>query len=112
MFAPISWLDKKITWTGFAINWSWFIWQVIGSLFVAFFLAYWSGLFTSCALCHVGHERRKPQARPGLGRALLRGIGCNWLVCLAVWLAIRSDDMIGKILSSSVPDHGLRYDRL
>ncbi len=35
--------------------------------------------------------------------ALLRGIGCNWLVCLAVWLAISSDDIIGKILGIWFP---------
>jgi len=29
--------------------------------------------------------------------AFYRGIGCNWLVCLAVWLAAASDDIIGKI---------------
>jgi formate/nitrite transporter len=26
-----------------------------------------------------------------------RGLGCNWLVCLGVWLAIASDDITGKI---------------
>jgi len=30
--------------------------------------------------------------------ALLRGLGCAWLVCLAVWLAISADDISGKIL--------------
>ena len=29
--------------------------------------------------------------------AFYRGIGCNWLVCLAVWLAAAADDIIGKI---------------
>jgi formate/nitrite transporter len=35
--------------------------------------------------------------------ALLRGIGCNWLVCLAVWLAISSKDTIGKIFACFFP---------
>ncbi len=48
MFAPISWLDKKITLKGFAINWTLvYIGNLIGALFVVYFLAYWSGLFTS-----------------------------------------------------------------
>jgi len=35
--------------------------------------------------------------------ALFRGIGCNWLVCLAVWLAIASKDLIGKIFGIYFP---------
>lgn len=35
--------------------------------------------------------------------ALARGIGCNWLVCLAVWLATSSHDTIGKIFSCFFP---------
>jgi formate/nitrite transporter len=35
--------------------------------------------------------------------ALCRGIGCNWLVCLAVWLAVSSKDTIGKIFACFFP---------
>ena len=35
--------------------------------------------------------------------ALCRGILCNWLVCLAVWLAASSQDTIGKIFSIFFP---------
>jgi formate transporter len=35
--------------------------------------------------------------------ALLRGILCNWLVCLAVWLAAASKDTIGKIFGIFFP---------
>ncbi len=34
---------------------------------------------------------------------LLKGIGCNWLVCLAVWLAVSSEDLTGKILGIWFP---------
>ena len=37
------------------------------------------------------------------GTAFLRGIGCNWLVCLAIWLAISSEDVIGKIFACWFP---------
>ena len=39
----------------------------------------------------------------GFVEALFRGIGCNWLVCLAVWLAVSSKDNIGKIFSCFFP---------
>jgi len=35
--------------------------------------------------------------------AFTRGIGCNWLVCLAVWIAVASKDIIGKILGIYFP---------
>jgi len=35
--------------------------------------------------------------------ALFRGIGCNWLVCLAVWMALASRDVVGKIFAIFFP---------
>jgi formate transporter len=35
--------------------------------------------------------------------ALLRGILCNWLVCMAVWLALASKDVVGKIFAIFFP---------
>lgn len=37
------------------------------------------------------------------GEAFTRGIGCNWLVCLAVWMAVSSQDIIGKIFGIFFP---------
>ena len=33
----------------------------------------------------------------------LRAVGCNWLVCLAVWMALGADDIGGKILAIFFP---------
>lgn len=35
--------------------------------------------------------------------ALTRGILCNWLVCLAVWMALASRDVVGKIFAIFFP---------
>ena len=32
------------------------------------------------------------------GEAFFRGIGCNWLVCLAVWMAFSAKEIAGKVL--------------
>ena len=32
------------------------------------------------------------------GEAFFRGVGCNWLVCLAVWMAFSAKDIAGKVL--------------
>jgi formate/nitrite transporter len=29
--------------------------------------------------------------------AFWRGVGCNWMVCLAVWLAVSANDVAGKV---------------
>ncbi len=35
--------------------------------------------------------------------ALVRGIGCNWIVCLAVWMAMAARQTIGKIFAIFFP---------
>ncbi len=35
--------------------------------------------------------------------ALFRGIGCNWLVCLAVWMALSAREVAGKVLAIFFP---------
>ncbi len=39
----------------------------------------------------------------GFTEAIFRGILCNWLVCLAVWLAASSKDTVGKIFAIFFP---------
>jgi formate/nitrite transporter len=39
----------------------------------------------------------------GFGEALFRGIGCNWLVCLAVWMALAARQTVGKIFAIFFP---------
>jgi formate transporter len=42
----------------------------------------------------------------GFGEALVRGIGCNWLVCLAVWMALAARQTVGKIFAIFFPIMG------
>jgi formate/nitrite transporter len=104
MFAPIAWLDKKITLKGFAINWTLvYIGNLIGSLFVAYCLAYWSGLFSALPFAPWAMSVANGKMALTWDDAFLRGIGCNWLVCLAVWLAIAADDVVSKMLACWFP---------
>ncbi|OPY26695.1 MAG: formate transporter [Methanocella sp. PtaU1.Bin125] len=104
MFAPIAWLDKKITIKGFVINWTLvYIGNLIGSLFVAYCLAYWSGLFSAAPFAPWAMSVANGKMALTMDDAFLRGIGCNWLVCLAVWLAIAADDVVSKMLACWFP---------
>lgn len=42
----------------------------------------------------------------GFNEALFRGIGCNWLVCLAVWMALAARQTISKIFAIFFPIMG------
>ena len=104
LFAPISVLNREATLKGLVANWTLvLIGNFIGSIFVAYFLAYACGFFD--VMPWTGWAATVANTKCGLDftTAFLRGIGCNWLVCLAVWLAISADDVVGKILGIWFP---------
>jgi len=75
-----------------------------GSLLVAY-LMYASGLW-SYNNNQVGAAVLKvAAAKTGLtfGMALARGILCNWLVCVAVWMAFAGKDVVSKIFGIFFP---------
>ncbi len=74
-----------------------------GGLFVAYALAYLTGL---CAgEPYLSAVRALAADKTGLtfAEAFWRGVGCNWLVCLAVWMAGAAEDVSGKILAVWFP---------
>ena len=97
-------LDGKASVGGLCKNWvlSW-VFNFVGALFVAYVLAYMSGIATDPVIA--AGATKVAAAKVGLSWdvALIRGIGCNWLVCLAVYLALASDDIIGKIFGIWFP---------
>ena len=105
MFMTLGLLDGTASVGGLAKNWvlSW-VFNFVGALFVAFVLAYMGGLFPADS-AFAAKATAVATAKVGLpfDKALIRGIGCNWLVCLAVWLANASDDVIGKIFGIWFP---------
>lgn len=76
----------------------------IGSILVAL-LFYFSGLWKTgdgvlgVAAIKVAYHK----VTLSFSEALWRGIGCNWLVCLAVWMALASRQTIGKIFAIFFP---------
>ncbi len=99
-----SCLAGTARWRALLRNWTVvYIGNFVGSVIVALFLAYWSGLVKGGDLGKAVAAMAEAKAQLPWGVALLRGIGCNWLVCLAVWLAISSDDIAGKVLAIWFP---------
>jgi len=78
--------------------------NLIGSIVMAL-IFYVSGLWKTgngtLGLAAVGIAFNKVNL--GFVEALARGIGCNWLVCLAVWMALAARQTIGKIFAIYFP---------
>jgi formate/nitrite transporter len=87
--------------------------NVLGALFVAYFLAIKTGVIGSVSSpagtpAALTYERLAGIAdAKGLHESawqiFLRGVGCNWLVCLGVWVSLASEAVSGKILGIFFP---------
>ncbi|MBW1738789.1 MAG: formate/nitrite transporter family protein, partial [Deltaproteobacteria bacterium] len=98
-------MAKKITFRTMSARWAvvWFA-NLIGSLILALIL-YFSGLWKA------GHGALGASAvaiaymkvNLSFVEALVRAIGCNWLVCLAVWMALAARQTVGKIFAIYFP---------
>jgi formate/nitrite transporter len=84
-----------------------FLANFIGSVLLAL-LFYFSGLWKTGngELGAAALTIALNKVRLGFGEALVRGIGCNWLVCLAVWMALASRQTISKIFAIFFPIMG------
>lgn len=98
-------LDGKIKLREMFKNWFFvYIGNFIGSILIAYMMVN-SGLFNSGANVLGGITIKIASYKVGLPfmSAFYLGIMCNWLVCLAVWMAYGAKDMSGKIFAIFFP---------
>ncbi|MFT8348539.1 formate/nitrite transporter family protein [Clostridium saccharoperbutylacetonicum] len=98
-------LDKKVSIKAMLINWFFvYVGNFIGSIFIAYMMNQ-SGLFSSGDSMLGAVTIKIAAYKVGLTftQGLFLGIMCNWLVCLAVWMAYGAKDMIGKIFAIFFP---------
>lgn len=95
-------LEKKISLTQMMKNWGIvYVGNFVGSLFFVL-LIFFSGIYKG-AIATYAVEISANKVNLDFSEAFLLGIGCNWLVALAIWLALASDKMIGKIVGIYLP---------
>jgi formate/nitrite transporter len=111
---PLAQLEGRATWGAVIANWSWvFVANLLGS--IAF------GALIAIALTNMGKievagvaakivaiAESKTIANEALGTAgmvsvFVKGILCNWLVCLGVVMAMTSTSTVGKIAATWLP---------
>ncbi|MDR1052133.1 MAG: formate/nitrite transporter family protein [Deltaproteobacteria bacterium] len=72
-----------------------YVGNLVGSIFVAW-LASYSGLMSDAATAGYAVSVANAKTGLGFGVAFVRGIFCNWLVCLAIYLALTASDGVSK----------------
>ncbi|KEF36154.1 formate/nitrite transporter [Schinkia azotoformans MEV2011] len=97
-------LSGKITTWHIAKNWSVItISNFIGSVFVAYLFGHHLGLTETEPFITKTIAVAESKLNESFQMALISGIGANWLVCLAVWLAYAAKDTAGKIIGIWFP---------
>ena len=97
----IGTLDKRIRVSQMLRNWCIvYVGNLVGSLLIVLAIAY-SGLWDAGEglLGAVTVKTAIGKCSLSFGRAVVLGIFCNFLVCLAVWMAAGSQETIGKIFA-------------
>src|SRR4029453_12666521 len=112
MLVPLSAMRGRITTGDVAKNLTLvLLGNLLGALFVAYFLAVQTGVIghsggsgnaglTYDRLAAIAQAKATGESH---WQVFLRGVGCNWLVCLAVWMSLATTSVSGKILAIFFP---------
>ncbi|KAI0780162.1 Formate/nitrite transporter [Fomes fomentarius] len=105
MIYPMACLKGAVPWWGLPYNWIIVTFgNLCGSLFFAAVLVKYTGIISTApynayAVSFALHKA----ADPAWHQIFLRGIGCNWLVCVAVWQAAGARETLSKIVAIWIP---------
>ena len=98
-------LDGRVRWAQMLGNWGLvYAGNLVGSLLIAHMMVH-SGLYASGEHALGGLTIRVAAYKTHLPflSAFYLGVLCNWLVCLAVWMAYGARDLAGKALAVFFP---------
>lgn len=98
-------LEKKVSLVKLLRSWSFvYFGNFIGSLIIALLIFYGGmGSMAGNGLGAVGLQTAFAKLNLSFMEAFCRGILCNWLVCLAVFMAMTSKRVIGKLFAMFFP---------
>ena len=111
---PLARLEGRATWNAIIANWWWvFLANLLGSIVFGGLLAITltnmgTAAPTGLAARIIAVAEAKTVANEALGFAgmvsvFVKGILCNWLVCLGVVMAMTSTSTVGKIVATWLP---------
>ncbi len=97
-------LGRRYSWKAVARNWTLvYLGNFAGALLFAYFLVHLTGVAASEPWNEAIRGIALAKVSMPWHVVLLKGIGANWLVCLAVWLGMSSRGTAGKILGLWFP---------
>lgn len=104
LLPTVACLDNRGNWSSLARNWiGSYMGNFIGGVFVAYVLGVGTGLLLKDPWMSYITQIARAKCELSFIQAFLRGVGCNWLVCLAIWLASATDNLVGKIFAIQFP---------
>lgn len=104
MSLPLALYARRITLGDVAKNWFFItISNFAGALFIAYFFGHVVGLTETGHFLDKTVAIAQAKVEDPFGKAFVSAIGCNWLVCLAVWISFGAQDVGGKILGIWFP---------
>ncbi|KAJ7072244.1 Formate/nitrite transporter [Mycena amicta] len=123
MVFPMAVLKRAVPWWSLPLNWIIVTFgNLVGSLFFGAVLVKYSGVLSAAPYpAYVTSFAVKKAVDPEWHQIFLRGIGCNWLVCVAVWMAAGARESVSKIMVIWIPiwlfvacsfDHGNRGEHV
>ncbi|ULT59361.1 formate/nitrite transporter family protein [Neobacillus drentensis] len=107
MALPIAVLAKRATIVQLMKNWLLLlISNFIGAIFVAYFFGHIVGLTETGPFLNKTVAIAEEKIHQTFIQSFISAVGCNWLVCLAVWMAFGSNDIVGKMCAIWLPIMG------
>ncbi len=97
-------IRKRIRWTTFIkfLFYS-FLFNFIGTQLIAYCLSAGIGLFSSDPYQSYLHSYAAAKVNQDFLKVFIKGIGANWLVCLAMWMGYAAKDMTAKCIGIWIP---------
>ncbi|KAF7296124.1 Formate/nitrite transporter [Mycena kentingensis (nom. inval.)] len=105
MVFPMAVLKRAIPWWSLPLNWLIVTFgNLVGSLFFGALLVKYSGILSAAPYnSYVTSFAVHKAVEPAWHQIFLRGIGCNWLVCIAVWMAAGARETVSKVIVIYIP---------
>ncbi|EOR22777.1 formate/nitrite transporter family protein [Niallia alba] len=100
MAFAMSTLSGATSWKDTIYNWvTTYLGNLVGALFFAI-LIYYSGLFSLAPKTTWLMDVANSKMSATTVELFIRGILCNWLVCLAIWIPMNIKGDVGKIIAT------------
>ena len=104
MFLTVALLRREISLHDLLRNWFWvWIGNFVGSIAVAYLFGSAGGLLRGGPWANYLSSIADAKCGLTFTMAFWRGVGANWLGCLAVWMATKSNTVFGKVVVSHFP---------